>query len=82
MKATIFALAAAVSLGGFASGAYAMTEFDMVQDTLKMFLIELKIPTDKMDNLTMAQMREIITIVDSHEMGDAARAQVLKIIGE
>jgi hypothetical protein len=35
-----------------------------------------------MDDLTMAQMREIISIVDSHEMGDAARAQVLKIIGE
>lgn len=82
MKRTALALAAALTLAGFASGAQAMAEFNMVEDTLKAFLIELRIPAEKADNLTLAQMREIIAIVDSKEMGDGARVQVLKIMGE
>ena len=81
MKRTLLALATTTALTVFASGAQAMQEFDMVQDTLRAFLVELKIPTDAMDNLTLKQMREIITIVDSKEMGDGARTQVLGIIG-
>jgi hypothetical protein len=80
MKRTFYALATAATLATFASGAQAMQEFDMVQDTLKAFLIELNIPADKMDNLTLSQIREIIAIVDSREMGDGARTQVLGII--
>lgn len=82
MKRTILALTAASALAGFGSAAHAMAEFEMVQDTLRAFLIELRIPSEEMDKLTLAQMREIIAIVDSKEMGDGARAQVLKIIGE
>lgn len=82
MKRTLLALVAAASVAGFAGGAQAMSEFDMVQDTLRAFLTELRIPSEKADSLTLAQMREIIAIVDSKEMGDGARAQVLKIMGE
>ena len=80
MKRTLLALATTTALTVFASGAQAMQEFDMVQDTLKAFLVELNIPTDNIDNLTMQQMREIIAIVDSREMGDGARTQVLGIM--
>ena len=82
MKRTAFALAAALTLASLGSGAQAMSEFDMVEDTLRAFLIELRIPSEKADDLTLAQMREIIAIVDSKEMGDGARVQVLKIMGE
>lgn len=82
MKRTALALAAAITLAGFASGAQAMAEFTMVEDTLRAFLVELRIPAEKAENLTLAQMRQIIAIVDSKEMGDGARVQVLKIIGE
>lgn len=82
MKRTLLALVAAASVAGFTGGAQAMSEFDMVQDTLRAFLTELRIPAEKADTLTLAQMREIIAIVDSKEMGDGARAQVLKIMGE
>lgn len=80
MKKTIIALATAVALAGFTTGAQAMEEFDMVQDTLKAFLVELKIPTDNIDDISLGQMREIIAIVDSREMGDGARVQVLGIL--
>lgn len=82
MKRTILALAAASALAGFGSAAHAMAEFEMVQDTLRAFLIELRIPSEEMDKLTLAQMREIISIVDSKKMNEGVRAQVLKIIGE
>jgi len=80
MKRTFLALAMTAALTVFASGAQAMAEFDKVQDTLRAFLVELNIPTDAMDNLTLKQMREIIAIADSREMGDGARTQVLGII--
>lgn len=82
MKRTLLALAAVFALDGVGSAAQAMAEFDMVQDTLRAFLTELRIPTERADQLTLAQIREIIAIVDSKEMGDGARVQVLKIIGE
>ena len=77
MKRTFLALAMTAALTVFASGAQAMAEFDKVQDTLRAFLVELNIPTDAMDNLTLKQMREIIAIADSREMCDGARTQVL-----
>ncbi|GAB4386999.1 hypothetical protein [Albidovulum sp.] len=81
MRNVLFALTAVSGLA-MASSAIAMPEFDMVRDTVKKFLIELSLPTDNIDNLTMDQVHRIISFVDSREMGDAARVQVLKILQE
>lgn len=58
----------------------AQTEMQMVEDTAARLLIELGIDSMKVEDLTVAQLREIIFVADSHEMGDGARAKVLKII--
>ncbi|MDP3961174.1 MAG: hypothetical protein Q8Q26_14145 [Pseudorhodobacter sp.] len=54
----------------------------MVIGTLYQLLAELNLPTDNINSLTAAQISEIITIADSHEMGDAARVRVQKILSE
>lgn len=74
------AILSATLFAGMANAA--QTEMQMVEDTAKRLLIELNLPSDTIDNLTVAQMREIIAIADSKEMGDATRARVQKIIGE
>ncbi|NJR31408.1 hypothetical protein HC762_01380, partial [bacterium] len=43
---------------------------------------ELNLPIDSIDSLTVAQLRQIISIADSKEMGDGTRAQVQKILDE
>ncbi len=82
MKRSITAAAAAVlSVALFASGAYAaQTEMQMVEDTAMKLLLELNLPTDNLDNLSVAQLRQIISIADSKEMGDGTRGQVQKIL--
>lgn len=83
MNRTITAAAALLSVSLLASGAFAaQTEMQMVEDTAKRLLIELNLPADSIDNLTVAQMREIIAIADSKEMGDATRARVQKILDD
>lgn len=85
MKRTITALATAAmlsvtTLAGAASAVEA--EMNMVVDAVTRLLVELRIPTDKVDSLSIDQVRRIVQIADSKEMGDAARVQVLKIIDE
>jgi len=85
MKHTIKALAVAALLSTTAMGASAQAagqEMAMVIGTLYQLLAELNLPTDKVGSLTVTQVSEIITIADSHEMGDAARARVQKILGQ
>ena len=85
MKHTIIALATAALLSTTALGASAQTngdEFTMVVGSVYRLLAELNLPTDNISNLTMAQIGAIISIADSHEMGDAARVRVQKILGE
>ncbi|MCB2135509.1 MAG: hypothetical protein KDE08_06120 [Rhodobacteraceae bacterium] len=84
MKNSITIIAAALlSLGVAATAANAANdEMKMVEDTASRLLSELNIDTMKVDDLTVAQLRQIIVIADSKEMGDATRAQVLKIIGQ
>ena len=57
-------------------------EMKMVHDTVVSTLIELKLPTDGVDDLTMSQIQRIISIADGKEMGDAVRVQVQKILQE
>ena len=82
MKRSILtaAVLSATLFAGLANAA--QTEMQMVEDTAKRLFIELNIPSDNLDHLTVAQLREIISIADGKEMGDATRARVLKIIGE
>jgi hypothetical protein len=54
----------------------------MVVDTVTRLLVDLKIPSDNVDKLTIEQVRQIVAIADSHEMGNGTRIQVLKIINE
>ena len=85
MKHTIKALAVAALLSTTALSASAQTngdELTMVVGSVYRLLAELNLPTDNINNLTMAQIGAIIAIADSHEMGDAARVRVQKILSE
>jgi len=85
MKHTIKALAVAALLSATALSASAQTngdELTMVVGSVYRLLAELNLPTDNINNLTMAQIGAIIAIADSHEMGDAARVRVQKILGD
>lgn len=82
MKASILALAAVASLGFAATANAAGEEFTMATGAVVRALVELGLPTDNVGNLTMAQMGQIIAIADSHEMGDAAKVRVQKILAE
>ncbi len=75
------ATAAVLSLSLLSAGAQAAeNEMKMVHDTVAALLTELGLPNDNIDSLTMAQVSQIIAIADSHEMGDAAKVRVQKII--
>ena len=82
-RTTALAASALIALSVFASAASAANdEMKMVEDTAAKLLTELNIDSMKVDDLTVAQLREIIAIADSHEMGDGTRARVLKILGQ
>ena len=78
---TVAAMSVATTQAGAQDTGATMHEMQMVEDTLKRLLVELKIPSETADRLTIDQARQIIQIADSREMG-GARAQVLEIIGE
>ncbi|SPH25087.1 hypothetical protein DEA8626_04123 [Defluviimonas aquaemixtae] len=85
MKRTITAVATAamLSVSTLTGAAFAAeSEMNMVVDAVTRLLVELRIPSDNVGDLTIDQVRRIVQIADSHEMGDATRAQVLKIIDE
>ena len=84
MKHTIKALAVAALLSTTALSASAQVggQMSMVIGSVYALLAELNLPTDNINNLTVAQISQIISIADSHEMGDAARVRVQKILGE
>jgi len=84
MKNTIKALAVAALLSTTALSASAQVggQMSMVIGSVYALLAELNLPTDNINNLTVAQISEIISIADSHEMGDAARVRVQKILSE
>jgi hypothetical protein len=79
---TAAATAAIVSVTSFGTAIAAEAEMSMVVDAVTRLLIELRIPSTEVDNLTIDQTRRIVQIADSKEMGDAARSQVLAIINE
>lgn len=82
-RTTALAASALVALSVIASAANAANdEMKMVEDTAARLLTELNIDNMNVDDLTVAQLRQIIAIADSHEMGDGTRASVLKIIGQ
>lgn len=84
MKNTIKALAVAALLSTTALSASAQVggQMSMVIGSVYALLAELNLPTDNINNLTVAQISEIVSIADSHEMGDAARVRVQKILSE
>lgn len=85
MKRTIaaFTTAALLSVAALSGAANAaQDEMKMVHDTVVSTLIELGLPTDKVDALTMSQVQRIISIADGKERGEATKAMVQKIMGE
>ncbi len=79
---TASATAAIISVTSFGAAFAAEAEMNMVVDAVTRLLVELRIPSTEVDNLTIDQARRIVQIADSKEMGDAARSQVLAIINE
>lgn len=79
---TVAATAAIISVTSFGAAFAAEAEMNMVVDAVTRLLVELRIPSSEVDNLTIDQARRIVQIADSKEMGDAARSQVLAIINE
>lgn len=79
---TAAATAAVLSISSFGAAFAAEAEMSMVVDAVTRLLVELRIPSDNVDNLTIDQARRIVQIADSKEMGDATRAKVLQIINE
>ncbi len=79
---TATATAAVLSISSFGAAFAAEQEMSMVVDTVTRLLVELRIPSDHVDDLTIDQTRRIVQIADSKEMGDATRSQVLAIINE
>ncbi|MCV2872240.1 hypothetical protein OEZ71_08015 [Defluviimonas sp. WL0050] len=79
---TASATAAIISVTSFGAAFAAEAEMNMVVDAVTRLLVELRIPSSEVDNLTIDQARRIVQIADSKEMGDAARSQVLAIINE
>lgn len=85
MKRTITAIATAalVSMAAFSGAAFAaQDEMTMVHDTVVRTLSELGLPTDGVDNLTMAQVQQIISLADGNDRGDAVKVQVQTILSE
>ncbi len=79
---TAFATAAILSVSSFSAAFAAEAEMTMVIDTVTRLLIDLRIPSEEVNNLTLDQARRIIQIADSAERGDPARIKVLEIINE
>ena len=79
---TASATAAIISVTSFGAAFAAEAEMNMVVDAVTRLLVELRIPSDEVDNLTIDQARRIVQIAESKEMGDGTRGQVLAIINE
>lgn len=79
---TATATAAIISATSFGTAFSAEAEMSMVVDAVTRLLVELRIPSDEVDNLTIDQARRIVQIADSAERGDPTRIKVLEIVNE
>lgn len=84
MKKTLAAVAASalLSVSALSANAQASQEYDMVLGSVYRMLSELQLPTDNINNLSMAQVQQILALGESREMGDGARARVQAILGQ